>query len=151
MQASDGIQFELISARENNLKMDWNYFGRDLAALRRKHGWLQKQVALTSGFAPSYLAALEGGRRPPPPSEALGKILDAIDATEVERTQLSRAAALTHITRAISNHLESFPGAAAAVSLLEVSPEMSSTELGAIQALVEGYRFRQLLPRRANT
>lgn len=128
--------------------MDWNQFGRGLGGLRRKYGLLQKQVAGDSGFAPSYIAALEGGRRPPPPMEALKRITKAIGASEQEEERLIRASKLTEIARVIANHRDEFPGAAAAVSLLEVSSEMTTVEVDALRTLVEGYRFRTLLPRR---
>lgn len=128
--------------------MDWNHFGRGLGGLRRKYGLLQKQVAGNSGFAPSYIAALEGGRRPPPPEEALKKIVKAIGASEQEEERLLRASKLTDIARVIANYTNDFPGAGAAISLLEISSEMTPVEVDALKTLVEGYRFRTLLPRR---
>ena len=129
--------------------MDWNYFGGGLGDLRRKYELLQKEVAYRSGFAASYVAAIEGGRRPPPSQEAFRKILNAIGATDIEEAQLLRAAKLTNIARVIASHAQEFPAAAAAISLLEVSPEMTIAEVDALRTLVEGYRFRTLLPRRS--
>ena len=128
--------------------MDWNYFGRDLGGLRRKQGLLQKEVAYRSGFTASYITALERGRRPPPPVEALKKILKASGVTEVEEAFLIRASKLTEIGRVMANYSADFPGAVAAMSLLEVSSEMTAAEVNALQTLVDGYRFRTLLPRR---
>ena len=128
--------------------MDWNYFGRDLGGLRRKQGLLQKEVAYRSGFAASYIAALERGRRPPPPVEALKKIIKAIGASNQEEERLTRASKLTDIARVMANYSNDFPGAEAAISLLEVSSEMTAVEVDALRTLVEGYRFRALLPRR---
>ncbi len=141
---------QFISALKHVTKMDWNYFGRGLGSLRRKYGWLQKEVAYKSGFAPSYIAALEGGRRPPPPLETFHKIVEAVGATELEEAQLQRAAKLSEIARVIANHSNVFPGASAALSLLEVSPEMTTDEVDALRTLVDGYRFRALLPRRTD-
>jgi transcriptional regulator with XRE-family HTH domain len=90
---------------------------------------LQKQVAGNSGFAPSYIAALEGGRRPPPPADALKKIVTAIGASEQEEELLIRASKLTDIARVMANYSDDFPGAAAAMSLLEISSEMTAVEV----------------------
>ena len=128
--------------------MDWNHFGRVLGGLRRKYGLLQKQVAGNSGFTPSYIAALEGGRRPPPSAEALKKIVNAIGASEQEEERLRSASKLTDIARVMANYVNDFPGAAAAISLLEISPEMTGVEVDALRTLIDGYRFRTLLPRR---
>ena len=128
--------------------MDWNHFGRNLGDLRRKYGLLQKQVASKSGYAPSYIAALEGGRRPPPPAVTLRKIINAMGASEEDEGRLIRASKLTEIARVMANYANDFPGAAAAISLLEVSFEMTSVEIDALRILVEGYRFRSLLPKR---
>lgn len=129
--------------------MDWNHFGRGLGGLRRKYGLRQKQVADNTGFSPSYIAALEGGRRPPPSEEALKKIIEAIGASAHEEAQLLRASKLTDIARVMANYSDAFPGTAAAISLLEVSTEMTAVEVDAFQTLVEGYRFRSLLPMRS--
>lgn len=127
---------------------DWNFFGRCLGDLRRKYGLQQKTVASNSGFAPSYIAALEGGRRPPPSVEALNKISKAIGVCEQEEAQLLRASKLSIIARVMANYTNEFPGTTAAISLLEVSSVMTAAEVDAIRTLVEGYRFRTLLPRK---
>lgn len=150
MQALVELQLQFISSQENVAKMDWNHFGRGLGGLRREYGLLQKQVAGESGFTPSYIAALEGGRRPPPPVEALKKIIKAIGASAQEEERLIRASKLTDIARVMANYSDDFPGAAAAISLLEVSSEMTPIEVDALRTLVEGYRFRTLLPRRSD-
>ncbi|MEC5387306.1 helix-turn-helix transcriptional regulator [Uliginosibacterium sp. H3] len=128
--------------------MDWNFFGRSFGDLRRKYGLRQKQVAYNGGVSPSYVASLEGGRRPPPGDDGLQKIIAALGATEDEKAHLVRASCLTQIARVIHGHSEMFPAASAAISLLEISPQMSPAEVSAIQSLVEGYRFRTLLPQR---
>lgn len=128
--------------------MDWNHFGRCLGSLRRKHGLLQKEVAFNSGFTPSYIAALEGGRRPPPSTAALNKIANAIGASDLEEERLIRASKLTDIARVVANYVKDFPAAEAAISLLEVSSEMTPIEVDAMRTLIEGYRFRTLLPKR---
>lgn len=128
--------------------MDWNFFGHDLGGLRRNHGLLQKEVAYKSGFAASYIAALERGRRPPPPAATLKKIANAIGASQQEEERLIRASKLTDIARVIANYSSDFPGAEAAMSLLEISSEMTAVEVNALLTLLEGYRFRTLLPRR---
>ncbi len=128
--------------------MDWNFFGHDLGGLRRNHGLLQKEVAYKSGFAASYIAALERGRRPPPPAEALKKIVNAIGASQQEEERLIRASKLTEIARVMAVYSNDFPGAEAAMSLLEISSEMTAVEVNALLTLLEGYRFRTLLPRR---
>lgn len=128
--------------------MDWNYFGRELGALRRKYSRLQKQVAIDSGFKASYIASLEGGRRWPPQKEQLLRILKALKASESEKESLVRSAKLTEMARSIAGYAEDFPGAVAAMSLLELSADMSPGEIKAVQTIVEGYRFRSYASRR---
>ncbi len=127
--------------------MDWNHFGRYLGGLRRNHGLLQKEVALNSGFTPSYIAALEGGRRPPPSTTSLNKIAHGIGASDLEKERLIRASKLTDIARVVANYVKDFPAAEAAITLLEVSSEMTPIEIDAMQTLIDGYRFRTLLPK----
>lgn len=38
-------------------------FGKRVAALRKKRGWSQEQLALESGLARSYLGGVERGQR----------------------------------------------------------------------------------------
>ena len=143
---SDQIAVHFVTGRSR--KMDWNYFGRNLGALRRKYLRLQKQVAIDSGFKASYIAALEGGRRGPPQRERLLRIVTALGASESERDNLIRSARLTQVARSIAGYAGDFPGAGAAMSLLELSADMSPSEIEAVQIILEGYRFRSYLSRR---
>lgn len=38
-------------------------FGKNLAVLRKRHGWSQEKLALESGIARSYLSGVERGQR----------------------------------------------------------------------------------------
>lgn len=123
-------------------------FAECLGKLRRAKKMRQKEAAISAQLDPSYWAALENGRRIPPRAEVMTQILDALEATDAERSELVRAAALSLVQRAIDEHGSEFPGCAAAMKLLEISTVLSKEELSALDTLVEGYRYRTFLQRR---
>jgi transcriptional regulator with XRE-family HTH domain len=122
--------------------METNHFGLCLAQLRRKNQLRQKQVAFDAGLDPSYLAALENGRRIPPRPNMMIKLVSAVKATSNEEKELRRAAMLSFIARELSDCTELISGASAAMTILELSSVLSQEELQALVTLVEGYRFR---------
>lgn len=126
----------------NILKMETNYFGMHLAKLRRKNKLKQKQVAYEAAMDPSYVAALENGRRFPPRKSLMTSLARAVKANEQEEVELLRAAMLSEIARGVEEYAENFAGAELAMEILELSSVLSPNEIQALSTLVEGYRFR---------
>lgn len=80
-------------------------FANMLHFARRRSGVSQKDAAFASGMDRSYLAALENGRRSPPGLAALRRLLDAIRATQAERTKIIYAAFCTRCNEELSGLL----------------------------------------------
>lgn len=131
-------------------KMHTNYFGRCIAEMRRKRNLRQKQVAAEASLDPSYLAALETGRRVPPREAVIGRIAAALAASAHDVEELKHAARLSRVSRALGDEAADLPGASLAVTLLELSQVLSEEEFTAIQTLIEGYRYRQFLQWRSD-
>lgn len=123
-------------------KVENNFFGPYLAALRRKRHLRQKQVAADSNLDSSYIAALENGRRVPPREEVMTRLFQALDLSDLEKNELSRLAVLSEVGRTMHQHADKLAGIDAALSVLEISPYLSQAELKAIETLIEGYRYR---------
>jgi transcriptional regulator with XRE-family HTH domain len=113
-----------------------------LAQLRRKKKLKQKQVAYEASMDPSYVAALENGRRAPPRQSMMANIGRALNANEQEVVELRRAAMLSEMARELNERAEYFVGAPVAMAILEMSSIMSPGEIQAIATLIDGYRFR---------
>lgn len=122
--------------------MESNFFGPYLATLRRKRCLRQKQVAADSNLDPSYVAALENGRRMPPRKEVMTRLFQALNLSDLEKYELSRLAVLSEVGRAMRQHSDKLAGIDAALSVLEISAYLSPEELNAIETLIEGYRYR---------
>lgn len=122
--------------------METNYFGLYLAKIRRKNRLKQKEVAFDAGMDPSYIAALENGRRLPPKQSLMVALTKAVQANEVEQRELSRAANLSEMAKGMEAHREEFLGVPVAMAILELSAVMTQAEIDAIATLVAGYRYR---------
>jgi transcriptional regulator with XRE-family HTH domain len=122
--------------------MDTNYFGNYLAKLRREKKLKQKQVAYEAGVDPSYVAALENGRRVPPRHDGVIKLAKAVNANDQETKDLERSARLSQLAKEIDACAEHFSGATVAMAILELSSVMSQSEIHALATLVDGYRYR---------
>ena len=131
-----------INGDKDILKMETNYFGIQLAKIRRKNKLRQKQVAYEAAMDPSYIAALENGRRFPPRKSLMTNLARAIKANEQDELELLRTAMLSEIARGIEEYAKNFPGAELAMEILELSSVLSINEIQALATLVEGYRFR---------
>lgn len=112
-------------------------FGELLFQLRRTRTLLQKQVALEAGIAPSYLAGLENGRRPPPEKKTLAAIIDALALTSQESQQLSAEAAAEKAAHYLQHCRDELPGIDCLVQLARALPNLSQREISTIEALVE--------------
>ena len=122
--------------------METNYFGIFLAELRRKNKLKQKQVAYEAGIDPSYVAALENGRRPPPRQNLVQKLANAVKADEWDEKELGRTAMLSQLARPLDENAEFFSGAPTALAILELSSVLSERELQAISTLIDSFRYR---------
>lgn len=76
-------------------------FGFLIAQARLRKRIQQKMVALTAGIDPSYLAAVERGRRPPPKRELVNKVVAALQLSAVDWATALEAAALDRVMPAI--------------------------------------------------
>jgi transcriptional regulator with XRE-family HTH domain len=123
-----------------------NPFGDTLFRLRRARRLMQKVVAGKAGVDQSYLASLEKGRRDPPRQEVIERILEGLNATEAERTELKRAAALSRLIAVVEDFPAEFIGADALLRFAVAIPAMNASELEAIETIVDGFhrRFRQI-------
>ncbi|WP_153167214.1 helix-turn-helix transcriptional regulator [Thauera sp. 2A1] len=112
-------------------------FGTQLFQLRLRRRRLQKQVALRAGIDPSYLAALERGRRPAPAPTLLQRLADSLDASDAERANLIRAAAADRLMTALANVEADLPSASLLIDFLRVLPALSAAERDAFSALAQ--------------
>lgn len=90
-------------------------FGACLSRLRRHRQLSQKALAITAGMDQSYLAGLEGGRRPPPRDRQLQRLMVALQATPEEEQELREARAIFHL-RHVADELS--PGRGKAIAAL---------------------------------
>lgn len=120
-----------------------NPFGEKLFQVRRRRRLLQKVIAATAGLDQSYLASLENGRRDPPRTEVLDRILDALVASPRERAEIKRAAALARLLTAIEVIGDDFVGADAVARFAAAIPIMNALEIEAIETLIAGYQRRE--------
>ncbi len=71
-------------------------FGRRIRALRDAQGMTAKQMAAALDVSPSYLSALEHGRRGRPGRERVHRICQCLNIVWDEADELQRLAALSH-------------------------------------------------------
>jgi transcriptional regulator with XRE-family HTH domain len=100
-------------------------FGAAIRSVRQRTGAMQKEVALSAGIDQSVLAGMESGRRPPPKSRQLQRLLQALAPTAEERNQVQLAWELSRLTRSIGSHDDAFKETLlrVAVWLASMSPE----------------------------
>jgi transcriptional regulator with XRE-family HTH domain len=75
-------------------------FGSAFVLLRIQQKMQQGVVAKLAGIDPSYLAAIEKGRRRPPSRETLEHLLTAVSAKEEDRRRLRSLAAMDRLLEA---------------------------------------------------
>jgi transcriptional regulator with XRE-family HTH domain len=115
-------------------------FSEALFSLRRRRNKLQKQVALAASIDPSYLAALENGRRSAPRKHLVDRLCDALDATLDERAQLESAAVYARLLESIAEYQDDIKGGDALAAFAAALPQLSAAEIEAISNLVEVLR-----------
>ncbi|MDT6997666.1 helix-turn-helix transcriptional regulator [Burkholderia cenocepacia] len=111
-------------------------FADYLTAIRRRSGQRQKTVAHRSGMDPSYLASLETGRRNPPSSEVMNRLLDAIGASAEERRQLHRLA-FAHGLQSYVHHRAPPDWPEEGSEILAAVPMLSATQLRCLSSILK--------------
>lgn len=71
-------------------------FGQAMRRLRRERGITQKQMAIALGVSPSYLSALESGKRSKPGFDFLQRVTGYFNIIWDEADELFRIAAMSH-------------------------------------------------------
>lgn len=66
--------------------------GLALESFRRSRGLQQNALAVSAGIRPCYLSAMEKGKKGPPSSSVLQKLIETMDLTEDEARELETAA-----------------------------------------------------------
>lgn len=82
-----------------------NLFGMCMVEIRKLHLLSQKSVAIDAGMDQSYLAGVETGRRPLPRDRQLSRLMQALQASENEKSVLKKARAFDRATHAINELL----------------------------------------------
>ncbi len=113
-------------------------FGQCLTALRHSRNLSQKALAILAGMDQSYLSGLEAGRRAPPKEKQIGRLICALETSEMEEQELRAAIAVSKMLDA-TNGLQSGKGKVLA-SLTEHLQELSLDELGIIESIASNLR-----------
>jgi transcriptional regulator with XRE-family HTH domain len=118
-------------------------FGSLIAQARLRKRIPQKLVALAAGIDPSYLAAVERGRRPPPKSELVNKVLAALQLSAADRVTFIEAAALDRLMPAIQALEQDVRGAGTLERLCSALPYLTEAQLEALGALIDAISTRR--------
>lgn len=111
-------------------------FANAIISTRKRRHLLQKQVAYGAGIDPSYLAAIECGRRAPPAAETLTRLVNALGATPAEELEIRRCAALGRISRAIRQNAKGLPNAGLLEMLVRSVPYLDPGSANAICSIL---------------
>ena len=111
-------------------------FATALVNIRKRHRLLQKQVAYGANIDPSYLAAIECGRRAPPTTDTLTRLVRALNATPAEVQEIRRLAAVGRISRAIRGNADSLPNAGLLELLVGSVPYLDVSAANAICSIL---------------
>jgi transcriptional regulator with XRE-family HTH domain len=117
-------------------------FAEYLIELRRRRRLLQKQVASSAGFDPSYIAGLEKGRRAPPRRELLDRLLVALNANAAEQQKLLATAAADRLSHVIARHRQSIEGADVLARIASWLPEIQPDDLITLERVAMGFTSR---------
>ncbi len=112
-------------------------FGHLLSMKRFQDRIRQKHLAISAGIDASYIAGIEGGRRPAPQERLLKRILDNLELTPDERREMEDAAAWDHITTQLERAESRLPTAKALTQLAMLLPSISSEEAEALATVFE--------------
>lgn len=115
-------------------------FAEQLFQKRLYRNLRQKQVALDAGIDPSYLAALEHGRRPPPESDILQRLIKTLSMPESEGLALRQAAAIDRLLHYIDRKGGEIPSRDCLTQFAMALPMLSEQKIRAVSILVETLR-----------
>lgn len=124
-------------------KQMYSRFGSLIAQTRLRKRIPQKTVALSAGIDPSYLAAVERGRRPPPKRELVTKVIAALHLSAADRATFLEAAALDRLMPAIHALDQDVRGASTLERLCMALPYLTETQLEALGALIDAISTRR--------
>lgn len=117
-------------------------FGSHLLQARIRRRLLQKQVALKAGVDPSYLAALEHDRRPPPKVRIVQRLADALDLSTEERRKVEEAVVLDRLTLMLQKEETNLRGASTLIQLVNTLPMLTNEEIDALAMLFDAMCYR---------
>lgn len=115
-------------------------FAEQLFQKRLHRNLRQKQVALEAGIDPSYLAALEHGRRPPPESDILHRLIRSLSMPDTEGSALRQAAAIDRLLHYLDRKGGEIPSRDCLMQFVMALPMLSEQKIRAISILVETLR-----------
>lgn len=104
----EGVTLAKHVRREIPANLGIKTFGAAIRALRERQGRSQKELALTAGMDPSFLAAIERGRRPPPQIRLVKRFIGALHAGPQEAEQVMLAWELSRLARALGDRDPAF-------------------------------------------
>jgi len=122
-------------------------FGMLIAEIRVQHQLKQKQVAQEAGVDSSYIAALEGGRRNPPPEKTLQRLISALQASVAEQSLIEKSAAICRVSKVIREHSQVLPNAQLILSFTQRIPELEPPAINAICALMAAFDTQIITPK----
>ncbi|MGO4328767.1 helix-turn-helix domain-containing protein [Cupriavidus sp. M-11] len=117
-------------------------FAELLHLIRKRSGLPQKAVAQRCGIDPSYLAAMEAGRKGVPSRLVLEALVTAMSAADEERGQLYRAACAERLGREID---QIFPAdiRTEATELIATVARLKSWEIRTVCQLAKAFEDRE--------
>jgi transcriptional regulator with XRE-family HTH domain len=116
-------------------------FGSAFVLLRIQQKMKQGAVAKIAGVDPSYLAAIEKGRRRPPARETLEHLLLAVNAKEEDRRRLRSLAAMDRLVEAADSVDLNDEPVVRLTRLLPLMASFSDDEWLAVEWMMRGWAF----------
>jgi transcriptional regulator with XRE-family HTH domain len=122
-------------------------FGMLIAEIRNQHQLTQKQVAHEAGVDSSYIAALEGGRRNPPPEKTLQRLICALQASVTEQSLIEKSAAISRVSKVIRAHSQALPNAHLILRFTQRIPELEPPAINDICTLMAAFETQIISPK----
>jgi transcriptional regulator with XRE-family HTH domain len=122
---------------------DQNCFGSVILHIRQSHRLMRKQVAIEAKMDPSYLTALERGRRSPPPPRTLDRLIGALNANDAEQRAIRESAAVARISRVIDAQSLELPETRLITLVTHMVPSLDERGIDAIRAVLYALAARQ--------
>jgi transcriptional regulator with XRE-family HTH domain len=121
-------------------------FGILIAKIRNQHQLKQKQVAFDAGVDSSYIAALERGRRNPPPEKTLQRLIGGLQASVTEQLLIQKSAAIFRVSKVIREHSQVLPNAQLILNFTQRIPELDPPAIHAISAVIAAFDAQKGFP-----